>query len=317
MESINETVNSTLSQEYSLDENDFLALSNIVIYHAILVHKKELKSNRVPSTFIKFFIHELSGYDHLFDAKLRLFFDRMNSVKTRISVLMKTFQVSFPLFVVKFSSDDFVDYLEVNNETIPDDILYYSGDKRFLKSSIDALRDISKHFNEADELRSIEFIFKDYLFSTYKADLPIEEDESLIQEKNPQEHQNDEIDEIIKNKQFADTAAMKKYVEQTNDERRTQAALLTGRMIELPQQKGKVISIIFPELPLPCDYPTLKEKSRVNTARKVKKFMAAGDELNLVNNFRFAQIKYSLDFINKRKVIAYDLKRASRFDFKF
>jgi len=134
--------------------------------------------------------------------------------------------------------------------------------------------------------------------------------DELVEEVN-------EIDKIVKNKQFGDEEALKKFSDVSPKARQSNAALLTGRVIEVPKQKGKVISILFPELPLPCDYPTLIEHSRVNTRYKVQKFMRASEELSLINNFAFNQIKYSLDFINKRKVIAYDLKRSNRFNFKF
>jgi len=310
-------INNPLGGSAILSESDFLSLSNVVIYNAIKIYQKEFKSNHIPATFIKFYIRELSGYDHLFDAKLRAYFDRANNRSNRISVMMNSFNMSFPLYVTKFGSDDYVEFIEVaSDDDIPEDILYFAGDDKMLASAFNSIKLIIKHYAESDELRSVEYIFKDYLFSHYKADLPLSEDaeqntsNELVEEVN-------EIDKIVKNKQFGDEEALKKFSDVSPKARQSNAALLTGRVIEVPKQKGKVISILFPELPLPCDYPTLIEHSRVNTRYKVQKFMRASEELSLINNFAFNQIKYSLDFINKRKVIAYDLKRSNRFNFKF
>lgn len=331
MDNLDKTTTKASDSQFSLNENDFLALSNIVIYNALLLHQKELKSNHVPATFIQFYISELSDYDHMFDAKLRLFFEKLHSAKTRISVLMRSFQYSFPNFAVKVSSDKNIDYLDINNTTIPEGVIYYNQDKRYLGDSINTLKEIINHFNNNDELRSVEYIYKDYLYmaSMQKSSANETDNNANKQQSNSSvqpisENLYDNLKEIesLKNNTTNNTTVTTHQPQQLNTNQNSfkpnaKAALLTGRMIELPVQKGKVVNIIFPELPLPCDYPTLIEKSRVNTEMKVKKFMTASDELNLVNNFRFAQIKYSLDFINKRKVIAYDLKRASRFDFKF
>ncbi|MCR5553775.1 MAG: hypothetical protein K6F08_03440 [bacterium] len=314
MDSANKTY---LNSEFSLSGNDFLVLSNIVLYNASLVYQKEFKSNQVPVTFIKFYIHELSGYDHMFDAKLRKFFDKLNSRETRTIVLMKTFAITYPQFVVKLGVADYVDYMEISNETIPSNVLFFSDNDKYLDNSIDSLKQIIDHYSKNDELRSIEYIFKDYLYSTYKADPPLEQDDSEIEHYDEADQNYDEIDNIIKNKQFSDEQAMKKYKEISSSERKSKSALLTGRAIEVPKQKGKVISIMFPELPLPGAYPTLNGKNRVNSERKVKKLTTASKELEIINDFRFMQVKYSLDFINKRKVIAHDLNKANRFEFDF
>lgn len=291
--------------EQILSGNDYLVISNIIIYNSIKLYQKEFKSNKVPATFVKFYIYELSGYDYLFDEKLRQFFNKMNDRKTRIAVLMETFANSFPSFVLKIGEDNFVKFLEVSTETLPHSILYSPNNDKFLKSTLTSLDLAIKHYGESDELRNIEYIFKDYLYSTYTADALFEEDANNDFESNQATSQQN-LSQNSKTDNFTDTR-----------ERQKRAALLTGRQIEIPKQKGRVVSVLFPVIPLPSAYPILLEKNRINTEHKVKHFMSPSEQITLINRFYFNQINYSLDFINKRKVIEHDLKKASRFDFDF
>lgn len=308
----NSSVASLPISEFSLSGNDFLTLSNIILYNAINLYKKEFKSNKIPATFIKFYIYELSGYDYLFDDKLRQFFDQVESKKNRIAVMMKTFATSFPTFVLKMGEENYVYFLEVSKEDLPKSITDSSNKDKYLKSTIDSLNLAIKHYSKSDELRNISYIFKDYLYNTYTADALFEEDTNSSVATTSQ----DELVKLASEKDLDKTVA-DKIKNTTLEERHKKAALLTGRQIEIPKQKGRVVSVLFPVLPLPSAYPTLIEKSRINTERRAKHFLSPSAQITLINKYYFNQVKYSLDFINKRKVIAYDLKKASRFDFKF
>ena len=45
--------------EFVLSGNDFSILSNIVIYNAIKLYRREFNSKRIPATFIKFYFYDL------------------------------------------------------------------------------------------------------------------------------------------------------------------------------------------------------------------------------------------------------------------
>lgn len=299
--------------EFSLSGNDYLVLSNIIIYNAIKLYQKEFKSNHIPATFIKFYLYELSGYDYLFDEKLRQFFNKVESRNNRISVMMETFMASFPTYVLKSGEDNYIKFIEVSKEDLPNSVLRSPNNDKYLKNAIKSLDLAIKHYNNSDELRSISYIFKDYLYNTYTADALFEEDTNTIY---ADQKTDDDLDKLIATS-HVDKNIANEVNKTTKIERQRKAALLTGRQIEIPKQKGRIVSVLFPILPLPTAYPTLFEKSRINTEHRVKHFMSPSEQITFINKYYFNQIKYSLDFINKRKVIAADLKKASRFDFKF
>jgi len=296
--------------EYELSGNDFIVLSNILIYNAILLYKKKIsKTNKkVPATFIKFYFYEIGGYEHLFDEKLRLFFAKLNSKETQVAVLIKTFANSYPYFVVKEGVANFAPYVQTTNTTIPRGLLVPNNLDVYIKNSIDSLEKAIEHYNNSDELKSLNYIFKDYLYNTYKADIPLD----LLEQQENNTATDKPGQETNAAAQTSGNSVKAKVAENAN-----KSALLTGRVLEIPKQKGKVVSVLFPELPLPSAYPVLEEKSRINPLRKIRRFLSASEEIIFINDKMINQIKYSLDFVNKRKVMAHDLEKASRFDFKF
>ena len=296
------------STEYELSGNDYIILSNVLIYNAILLYKKAIKKKRIPATFIKFYFYEIGGYDYLFDEKLRLFFEKLNSKETQVAVLLKTFANSYPYFVVKEGVANFAPYIETSSTAIPRGLLVPNNLDVYIKNSIESLEKAIEHYNNSDELKSLNYIFKDYLYNTYKADIP----QDLLEQQQAE-------GAILAAGQELNTATTQNNqpAETKNSAPAKKSALLTGRVLEIPKQKGKVVSVLFPELPLPSAYPVLDEKSRINPLRKIRRFLNASEEIIFINNKMINQIKYSLDFVNKRKVMAHDLEKANRFDFKF
>lgn len=302
--------NASQPSEFTLSGNDFLILSNICIYNAINIYRQEFKSNRIPATFVKFFFYELSGYEYLFDEKLRRFFNKIESKSTKMSVVMQMFATSFPQYAVKTGEDNFVFFIEMAKSPMPASILYSNNVDKFLKESINALNLAIKHYKKSDELRSISYVFKDYLYNTYTSDAQFD----ASSEPDAEADSSPSAPNVSR----IDNNALKPSLKNTTAKQRQElSAMLTGRKIDMPKQRGKVVSVLFPVLPLPCAYPVMLEHSRINTDRRIKHFLSPSQEISLINTYLFNQVRFSLDFINKRKVIAEDLKKASRFDFKF
>ena len=150
MENWEKTTKENASQpsEFTLSGNDFLILSNICIYNAINIYRQEFKSNRIPATFVKFFFYELSGYEYLFDEKLRRFFNKIESKSTKMSVVMQMFATSFPQYAVKTGEDNFVFFIEMTKSPMPASILYSNNVDKFLKEVEEAEKEYEAYEEE-------------------------------------------------------------------------------------------------------------------------------------------------------------------------
>jgi len=248
----------------------YFMISNMIISKACYVYMNNYNDNVVPSTFISFYIDELSSYNHLFTDQISHFFQTFyGSKNTETKLILDMFKKAFPTYArrVGKSATGYYILLDSSNKDmeITYDITSSDPDLQQTKSN---LTEILDHYSNNDELFSIKELYRSYLVK-------------------------DELNEYIKKHQRKISATMLQ-------EQKTDLAY-TGKATDMLSEKGNVFRLRVPKFKLPLKYPISHEKSLIHRKLDLKRFIDPADTITYLNRHRIVRIREKQSFIDKRK----------------
>lgn len=274
-------------------------IADFITHEACKEYYSLYNKTNIPTSFIRFIFSEYKRYTNIANKDIRKFFSFYK-------------ETDIPMIVLHYQRDQFA--LIDKKKTRPDETYYHIkpsnnlnvnfGDEKIYgltdPENYTALRNICEHITHSDELVDrkelyVQFMMKEYLTSDQKAAI------GNKSAKNKTAHSK------------KSNATTKGSVEKVKTE--PEGSKLSGKTVELPSQKGKVVKIFFAKFDLPTIYPTPKTKSRLNLNVNLSKLMKPDDQLKLINSYKINGVKYSQAFIDKRKQAAMPAKKKFNFDF--
>ena len=272
--------------EYSspiLEDLRLTNISNFIIHEACKTYFKNFNSKWIPASFINFYFEEYKRYSLLPNTFLTKFFEVYQDIDIP-SLVDNYYHWHYSVIVAKKNTKTETLYLMQNSYYLNYDLHEPTVLGMFDQKLYGELGNFCEHFKNSDELVSVKENYEYYMLkkivlqSKVKIEITPAQKEALEQEK-------------INN------------------------TVLVGEQTEVPEQKGKVVKIFFPKLTLPSPYPILLDKSRINSEHRIKHILRADRQLDLICKYKFNGVKYTVAFIEKRKVAKKKTKRKFDFDF--
>ena len=271
------------SDETFLSSEDNLLIITTIFQQAIEKHISIYHDNKVPLSFIKFYIDEIKNYDYLFRLKTREFFEKFNKVEPNLEIVANIYNKSYFAQTSKVVHIEDEIYLILAGDSVIDytpDVI--STSNKDIISTVTNILQITNHINSSDEIIPFYEIYENYMISSIVK--KSEFDKYYGKSKFILNiHDNSESPEIV--------SAIKK------------AERLTSERINLSKQKGKITKIVIPKLKLPSSYPKTTTFNRFNSNYKVKNLISASRQILILNDLKINGVAYSNNFIEKRRAI--------------
>ena len=271
------------SDETFLSSEENLLIITAIFQQAIEKHLSIHHDNKIPLSFIEFYINEIKNYEYLFGLKTREFFERFNKVAPNLELVANIYNKSYFAQTSKvFHNEDEI-YLQLASDTIVDytsDIINTS--KKDIISAVMNILQITNHINKSDEIIPFYEIYENYMISS-----------------------------IVKKSEFKKYHGKSKFILNIHDNSESpqivsavkRAERLTSERINLAKQKGKITKIVIPKLKLPSSYPKTTTFNRFNSNYKVNNLISASRQILILNDLKINGVAYSNNFVEKRKAI--------------
>jgi len=271
------------SDETFLSSEDNLLIITAIFQQAIEKHLSIYHDDKVPLSFIEFYINEIKNYEYLFRKQIKDFFETFNKVAPNLEIVANIYNKSyFAQSTEVFHSEDEI-YLRLANSSIIDyisDII--NNSKKDVVSAVTNILQITNHINSSDEIIPFYEIYENYMISN-----------------------------LIKKSEFNKYSGKSKFILNIQDNSESpqikaavkKAERLTSERINLSKQKGKVTKIVIPRLKLPSSYPKTTTFNRFNSKYKANNFISASRQILILNDLKINGVAYSNNFIEKRKAI--------------
>ncbi len=271
------------SDETFLSEDKNLLIMTAIFQNAIEKHVSIYHEDKVPLSFVEFYINEIKNYDYLFRIQTREFFERfdklMPNLETAANIYNKSYFAQSSEIIhlndevyLKLKSNEIIDYISdiVNNS------------EKDVMSAVTNIIQITNHINDSDEIIPFYEIYENYMIAN-----------------------------IVKRNEFNKFHGKSKYVLNIHDNSESpqiksaikHAERLTSERINLSKHKGKITKIVIPKLKLPSAYPKTTTFNRFNSKFKASNFISASRMILILNDLKVNGVAYSKNFIEKRKAI--------------
>lgn len=292
----------TQSTDYIYDLDEYLLLSetnsklaNFITHEACQMYVNTYKSFWIPISFIEFYFEEYKRYSFMSHEFLEPFFSiyTTNDLET---IIENYYNAHYSLIKKKTTRKNETYFYIVKNEYFETN-LYEPSVLGFLHEKLyKNIELISKHFKNRDELITLKETYEYFMMKKFVKSYDSNNKKSTFKTLAPKK----EATEAIK---------------QTNSKQNETENLLVGSTTDMPQQKGKIIKLLFPKLNLPSPYPSSQDKSRINSIYRAKRFLSPDKQITIINIHKFNGVKYNIGFIEKRKAAQKPAKRKFDFDF--
>ncbi len=271
------------SDETFLSADNNLLIITAIFQKAIEKHVSIYKENKVPLSFIDFYMKEIRNYEYLFRIQTREFFERYDKASPNLETIAKIYNKSYFSQSSEILNIDGEIFFKLAHEDVTD----YIGDiinntDKDIMSAISNIIQITTHINNSDEIIPFYEIYENYM-----------------------------IAELIKKSEFQKYHGKSKYIlnihsNEPSDQTKSaikHAERLTSERINLAKQKGKVTKIVIPKLKLPSAYPKTFGFNRYDSKYKANNFISASRQILILNDLKINGVAYSNNFIEKRKAI--------------
>jgi len=271
-------------------------IANFITHEACQKYFNEYKSPWIPLSFIEFYFEEYKRYAFMSPEFLEPFFN-LYTTKDLDAIIENYYNARYSLITKKSTKKHETYYYITKNEYFSVN-LYERSFLGFLHEALyKNIEIISNHFKNRDELLTLKETYEYYMIKKTILSYDSSNKSEFYKLFNSKKSIKAEAKEPVK------------------PQEQTKSSVLVGNSTELPQQKGKVFKLFFPKLNLPSPYPSSQDKSRINSNYRIKKLLNPDKQVTIINHHKFNGVKYSIDFIEKRKAAQKPARRKFDFDF--
>lgn len=296
-----ESENKTLNH---IIKGNNLTTSNTLLHFACLDYIENYKSNLVPFNYIEYFIKYVSNYEKLFESDLLAFYNNFDLSNMDLELLATIYSKDTVSIVVTVVTKDSIEFI-VTDENPVDLLSYYMESETrdtTQKRIYNNLKRIIDEMNKSDELVSKKSLYEKYMINKF---LDNYTPQNVIKSKKQPKTNNEASIQSVNTDEKQENLIQNVTPEDKD---------LRGKEIDVPNQKGKVVKLFIPKLPLPSPYPILQDTSRINSDYRTTKLLKADSMLSIFGKHKFKAVIYSTGFIGKRKKVK---KPKPKFSFDF
>lgn len=319
--------------ELFLSETSNLTASIMLVEKACQQYQKVYNKLDVPYSYVSFFFEEFFKYSTMFDTKLKEFFVGYYKYHIKIEDVINNYTQSFysQHSNIKVTKEEKFLVFDVN---ISPDLANKMREVTNLNMSAMSQNIVSicKKIDNSDEIVSqvelyerfmIDKVVRGYKFKNLNIN---SEQSSAAGSSTPAGKKHKKNKAASKTKTGATVepikaAALKQgaaanAADSESQKESKKAVTLVGDTIADEYQKGRITKVIIPRLKLPTSYPYSPDKSRIDKAKpRLSGFVSPAKQIVFINSNKIVGIKYSSNFLEKRK--ATNKADKKKFDWDF
>lgn len=289
----------------SLQDNIYIA--NFIAHESCKTFYNTYKEKWIPLSFVEFFFEEYKLYGENKSKFLKDFFDAY-SPSDIVDIMARYAERVYSLVTNRSSKFEEIKY-KLGNFSVGLNIDL--TDPEFMgRQNSELLRDldlVKKCVDNTDENITLKELYEKYMIRKIVLLRARTKEIRLRKDEKPKKSETSGQAKVEKAIQTTEQTAQSAPVFQNQT--------LVGQAIDIPEQKGHITKVLFPRLSLPSPYPVLKDKSRINSEYKIRKFTSNDMQIKIINQKKFNAVKYTTAFLEKRKLASKPQKRKFDFDF--
>lgn len=272
MAELNEKIQEQKDNFLFADDNSTACI--MLVEKACVQYQKLFQKTNVPFSYVEFFVEEFTKYQSLFGEKLKEFFSNYTSLQLTAEDLVLRYTKSYYSQSIDIEStpeEKFLVFGNYINSNFSDSMKEVTTTS--VSSFVNNLLNICKKIDMQDELMNPAELYERFMIKKAVLTSPYVQ---KILAKGKKKPANAEVVEEV-------------------------AKTLVGNQIDDKYQTGKITKVVIPKLNLPTAYPINLDESRLITSRKAKSVSSASKQIIFINKNKIVNIKYSSDFVEKRK----------------